>query len=217
MKRLLLGLFILFTFTGCFLNSVHPLVSEKDAVLMPGLEGTWLNDDELWTFINDPRNVTNLDLSKYELDVEFEEGEEIEETIYLVLVQKLDENTVSDEEPYVLLGRIVQLNDHYFLDRTVDRADYPGDARNQWNPLVVLQGPFGTSDPIHNRTRSGQLRPIGPHRSIDPGRPGSRRRAACGRRGPASRLTPSRTPLSHAPPPRCADFVSGCLRFDEKI
>ncbi len=116
MKRLLLGLFILFTFTGCFLKSVHPLVSEKDAVLMPGLEGTWLNDDELWTFINDPRNVTNLDLSKYELDVEFEEGEEIEETIYLVLVQKLDENTVSDEEPYVLLGRIVQLNDHYFLD-----------------------------------------------------------------------------------------------------
>lgn len=118
MKRLLLFLSLLILLPGCFLKSVHPLVADKDAVLLDGLEGTWLDGNDLWTFINDPRNVTNYDLSKYDLDIEVEDDEDITETLYLVLVQDI---TKPQEEPDILLGKVAEIGDYHYLDLTFFR------------------------------------------------------------------------------------------------
>ena len=122
MKRILLLLFVAYFFTGCFLQSVHPLVKDEDAALVDGLEGSWKEGDKVWTFINDPRNVPNYDYSKF--DIGFDEADldsvakDLEDltasSIYLVIYEDLDDE--KETEPTLLLGKVINLNNRYFLD-----------------------------------------------------------------------------------------------------
>ena len=127
MKRILLAALILFSFTGCFLKSVHPLVAEDDAVLLNNLEGTWLDGDELWTFVHNTANVSNYDFSvldeNYEMDIvdsvkisnEYQFSDTVEGNLYLVLYQDLDS---PEEEISLLIGSVGKIGNDFYLDLT---------------------------------------------------------------------------------------------------
>lgn len=123
MKRIILAVFILVTFSGCYLKSVHPLVEQKEAVLIPELQGTWIHGKELWTFIHDPNQIENLDLSIWDMEADTTADEANEDPVYLVLVSDLDD---MEKEPIALQGMITELNDQFFLDLTIFTIDGGG-------------------------------------------------------------------------------------------
>lgn len=120
MKRIILAVFILVAFSGCYLKSVHPLVEQKDAVLIPELQGTWIHGKELWTFIHDPNQIENLDLSIWDMEPDSTADEANEEPVYLVLVSDLDD---MEKEPIALLGMVTQLKGQFYLDLSVFTLD----------------------------------------------------------------------------------------------
>ena len=98
-------------FTGCFLQTVHPLVEPENSILIPGLEGRWFDDDTRWTFINDISRFPELS-PVFEGDPEQEEDSEFKNA-YLVLYENL-EDVNSDTALFV--GSVTKLNGFYFLD-----------------------------------------------------------------------------------------------------
>ena len=114
-KNILLTAIALFLFTGCFLQSVHPLVSEDEAILLNGLEGTWLDGEELWTFAHNPSLVKNYDFNFPNLGFSIEEGDTIESMQYLVVYQDINDH---DTSPQLFFGTIGAIGDNYFLDLT---------------------------------------------------------------------------------------------------
>lgn len=49
--------------SGCFLKSVHPLVTTNSAIVVDELEGVWETEDQRWTFIRNPRQTPELAVS----------------------------------------------------------------------------------------------------------------------------------------------------------
>ena len=95
MKRvplfLLLGLLCTIQ-NGCFLKSVHPLVSYEEAILVEGLEGIWESQDQRWMFMNDSEKFPNLNKyvrEKTMLDFELEEDSKLMNT-FATLFESLD-------------------------------------------------------------------------------------------------------------------------------
>ncbi len=110
-------LVLILLISGCYLKSVHPLVPTNQAVLLTGLEGRWETESQRWTFINDPRNVPNLDLSAFDIDdftVDEEEG--ITEKLYLVLYEDLENESIDSS---IFIGAVGEFNGAYFLDLSV--------------------------------------------------------------------------------------------------
>ena len=52
--------------SGCFLKSVHPLITAEKAILVEELDGVYETDDQRWTFASDknPELVADL-IRKY--------------------------------------------------------------------------------------------------------------------------------------------------------
>ena len=95
--------------TGCFLRSVHPLVTSEEAILVEGLEGIWESQNHRWTFINDPQKFPNL--------LEYIGGKttvDFERNIYMILIQNLNDTSATVNEVYV--GKAINLNNAYFMD-----------------------------------------------------------------------------------------------------
>lgn len=122
MKRAILLFSILITsamLSGCFLKSVHPLVSDEDAIDLPGISGVWGNDQERFTFIKkgEFENVSFNRIQGHDLNITMTDSgtdsTEKEDQGYLVIVEDLN-----DEKPdsSYFLGKFIQLDKEYYLD-----------------------------------------------------------------------------------------------------
>lgn len=117
--KLTLFTVILFGLSGCFLKSVHPLVSEDEAVELPGISGIWESEDERFTFIKegefDDVQLTNRFGNKSSLFIT-DSGDDSTDTdhpAYLVIYEDL-----SNEKPdsAYFFGSFIQLEQSYYLD-----------------------------------------------------------------------------------------------------
>jgi len=127
MKTIRLILLIFFGatfFSGCFLKSVHPLVSEENAILIDNLEGIWESEDQRWTFIND---FTKFPKVMMAMDAELEDEEEDNEleNAYFILFENLED---IDPDTALFIGAATELNGAYFLDlyvfaRSIDQIE----------------------------------------------------------------------------------------------
>lgn len=122
MKRsiLILSLFIIpLILGGCFLKSVHPLVSDEEAIELPGISGVWGNDEERFTFIKNGEweDVTFNDFQGQGMKVTMTDTGSVStengDHGYLVLYEDLN-----DEQPdsAYFLGKFVQFDQSYYLD-----------------------------------------------------------------------------------------------------
>ncbi len=110
-------LILILLISGCYLKSVHPLVPTNQAVLLDGLEGRWETESQRWTFINDPRNVSNLDLSAFDIDdFSIDEDEGITEKLYLVLYEDFEDDSIDSS---IFIGAVGEFKGAYFLDLSV--------------------------------------------------------------------------------------------------
>lgn len=129
MKRILLFSFffglILFTVSGCFLKSVHPLFSAKDAVLLDGLDGTYEGADQRWIFASDrhPEIVADLIRQYPAEDLSIDPGDEDSLGIpgYLILYQDLDK---PDKIPVLFLGMVGKIGDQHYLNLKLFEIDF---------------------------------------------------------------------------------------------
>lgn len=115
-KILILPLLV-FSLSGCFLKSVHPLFTAEEAILLEGLDGTFENGDQRWTFASDnnPKMLAQL-IRKYpDEDISFDPGEEdsLKMNAYLILFEETDEPNIT---PVLFLGKVGKLNGHYYLN-----------------------------------------------------------------------------------------------------
>lgn len=94
-KKLLLILLIVLILAGC-VPSLNPLYTDKDLILLPGLEGTWMDQDKnLWVFSR------NGDKS------------------YLLTL------TIETGNPQTFDANFVNLNNHIFIDLYLNNLDTP--------------------------------------------------------------------------------------------
>ncbi|MGN8225515.1 hypothetical protein [Gracilimonas sp. BCB1] len=115
-KALLLSLLVV-SLSGCFLKSVHPLFTAEEAILLEGLDGTFENGDQRWTFASDnnPKMLAEL-IRKYpDEDISFDPGEEdsLKMNAYLILFEETDEPNTA---PVLFLGKVGKLNGQHYLN-----------------------------------------------------------------------------------------------------
>lgn len=119
MKRLTILALVLITLSGCFLKSVHPLVTQDDAIIVDGLQGRWQDDDQRWTFINNPNEIPELSFSgiNYEGTFNFSANEgdtiEVNAPFYLILIEDLEKNI---PDTTLFLGAVGMIDDQLYLD-----------------------------------------------------------------------------------------------------
>ncbi len=113
---------ILILFSGCFLQSLHPLITKEKAELIEGLEGRWETEDSRWTFFRDSKDIKNISLSGLsvsgDMKFSFDEGDGLsrDDKGYFVIFEDLN-NDIPDS--VLLEGRIGRINDTYYMDITV--------------------------------------------------------------------------------------------------
>ncbi len=116
-----LSVFTILLLTGCFLKSVHPLVTDKDAILLDGLEGRWEDNDNRWTFIHDTRNFEDLN-NEIQFDynndntegsISFEDSGEMEGNSYLVILEEFSDSRIDSS---FFFGHIGSFGGNYFMD-----------------------------------------------------------------------------------------------------
>ncbi len=113
---------ILILFSGCFLQSLHPLITQEKAVQIEGLEGRWETEDSRWTFFRDSKNIKNMSLSGLSVsgDVKFsfDEGDALskDDPAYFVVYEDLNKDI---PDSVLLEAKIGRINDTYYMDITV--------------------------------------------------------------------------------------------------
>lgn len=110
-------LLIISVLSGCFLKSVHPLVKEKDSIVVSGLEGIWDGEDERWTFARSEQYMPRK-IGMNELEISFYDPQEDSLSSdnlygYLVIHEELSE---AGADTSLFLAHFVALNDNLFLD-----------------------------------------------------------------------------------------------------
>lgn len=113
------SLFLSIFLSGCFLKSVHPLVSDEEAIDLPGISGVWGNDKERFTFIKEGEfeDVSFNGIQGHDLNITMSDtGTDStgkENHGYLVVYEDLN-----NEEPdsSYFLGKFIQLDQDYYLD-----------------------------------------------------------------------------------------------------
>lgn len=121
MKRITILALVLFTLSGCFLKSVHPLITEEQSELIPGLEGRWESEDQRWTFINDGNKFEGMDYmfrQSFENDsiqgtMEITSDNVVSEKSYILIFENLQDPGNDTTYFFAKTGRI---NDDYYLD-----------------------------------------------------------------------------------------------------
>ncbi|MAO66493.1 MAG: hypothetical protein CL666_15995 [Balneola sp.] len=116
---------LLFGLSGCFLKSVHPLVSDTEAIEFDQVKGTWESEDERFTFIKEGEweDVTFNDIQGQDLSVTMSDtgtdSSHKSNPSYLVLYEDL---TKEDPDSVYFIGKFIQLKQEFYLDL------YPLDA-----------------------------------------------------------------------------------------
>ncbi len=109
-----LTILFLSLFTGCFLQSVHPLVKPENSQFVEGVIGTWEDEDQRWIFAR-PENVpeTLNQIEGFEdINEEIDDEEKVEmEFGYLVVHEDKGDNTIS-----VFIGHFTELNEQLYFD-----------------------------------------------------------------------------------------------------
>lgn len=110
--------------SGCFLKSVHPLVTNSNAVMIDGLEGVYETTDQRWTFASDrtPKLIADLFREYPDEDISFEPGETDSLGIngYLIRLEQLDGST---SYPEYFIGMIGELNGDLYLNLKLLEVD----------------------------------------------------------------------------------------------
>jgi len=103
-----------FLFTGCFLQSVHPLVKPENSQFVEGVIGTWEDEDQRWIFArpeNVPETLNQIDgFEGINEEIDDEEKEELEFG-YLVVHEDKEDKTIS-----VFIGHFIELNEQLYFD-----------------------------------------------------------------------------------------------------
>ncbi len=102
--------------SGCFLKSVHPLVTNQDAVMIGGLEGVYETSDQRWTFASDntPKLIADLFREHPDEDISFEdETDTLGINGYLIRLEQLNE---SGSHPEYFIGIFGELNGDLYLN-----------------------------------------------------------------------------------------------------
>ncbi|HAH51710.1 MAG TPA: hypothetical protein DCL80_10785 [Balneola sp.] len=113
---------ILILFSGCFLQSLHPLITKEKAELIKGLEGRWETEDSRWTFFRDSKDIKNVSLSGLnvsgDMKFSFDEGDGLSRDGkgYFVIFEDLN-NDIPDS--VLLEARVGRINNTYYMDITV--------------------------------------------------------------------------------------------------
>ncbi|MDZ7693912.1 MAG: hypothetical protein U5K69_22795 [Balneolaceae bacterium] len=114
-KLSILGFIFSFTFSGCFLKSVHPLISHSDSQRVEGLKGVWQDeDDATWYFINDItrfRQYMGMDENPFADDQTIDM-----QNAYFVFYETKFNGRI---DTTLFIGSTIELNDHYYLDLKV--------------------------------------------------------------------------------------------------
>lgn len=98
--------------TGCYLTSVHPLVSPNNSELVDGLEGVWEGEDAKLYFINDMNNFRifmGSDDRPYPDDDPAQKGRDV----YYVFYETTYEGS---RDTTLFVGSTIQLEGNYYLD-----------------------------------------------------------------------------------------------------
>lgn len=125
-----LALCSILLFSGCFLKSVHPLVTSKDAIFLEGLEGVWETDDQRWTFYNDPASIPTMNISGSnflgEFSVESDTNSTVfsDQNIYLIMLENFEH---SSPDTTLFIGFIGEFSGHNFLDLSLLEAGLSND------------------------------------------------------------------------------------------
>lgn len=111
-KYILFTFSVVILFSGCFLQSLHPLITLDDAKLIDGIEGRWEGENTRWTFFRDSKNIPAMKLNglkvKGEVSFEFDEGDglEVGDNTYFMLYEDLENNNVDSTLFEVKFGDI---------------------------------------------------------------------------------------------------------------
>ena len=119
-KLLIISLGLTLLLNGCFLKSLHPLVTEEDAVAVEGITGVWEKDDQRWTFIKEGE-FDDMTMTGKQGNAEYsismtdsgDDSSKVEQDSYLVIYEDLSE-TQADSSYF--LGSFALLNGDYYLD-----------------------------------------------------------------------------------------------------
>jgi hypothetical protein len=103
--------------SGCYLKSVHPLITADDGVILDGLEGVYETDGSRWTFAsdNDPEAVTDL-FRRYdddEISIDPGETDSLNLDGYLIMFENLEDPNPKAE---LFIGTIGEINGNMYLN-----------------------------------------------------------------------------------------------------
>lgn len=115
--KILLLPVIVFSFSGCFLKSVHPLVTSTEAIMLENLDGVYETEDQRWVFASDknPEMVANL-ISQYpDESISIEPGEEDSLGLNAYLVLFTNKQALG-ARPVLFLGMVGEINGDQFLN-----------------------------------------------------------------------------------------------------
>lgn len=129
MKRLLAFLVLLLTLTillsGCYLKSVHPLITNEQAKLITGVDGVYESDDARWTFASDENPVMIADLLRgypdKSINIEPGESDSLNMNAYLIKMEPLDD---SNEPADYFIGMIGEINNQLYLNLRLFQIDF---------------------------------------------------------------------------------------------
>ena len=101
---------------GCFLKSVHPLITSKEAIILNGLEGSWEKEDEKWTFIIDPQSIPGIEFDVFDADFDVEIPLEPD---YLIIYENFED---IEKDTTLFVGHVGKLGEYYYLDLSLFRS-----------------------------------------------------------------------------------------------
>lgn len=124
LPKLAILIVLIFSMSGCFLKSVHPLITSKDAIFVDGLDGVYETEDQRWTFASDknPKMVADLMRQYPDENISFDPGEEdsLGMNAYLVLFEN---KQAVNSKPTLFLGMIGEINGDRFLNLKILDVD----------------------------------------------------------------------------------------------
>jgi hypothetical protein len=123
MKRLLSKISILLLLmaglSGCYLKSVHPLITEETAIFVETLDGIYETDEFRWTFAsnNDPEILAQMiktyDDADSNVDADTTGTEILDFTGYLIMRESLDDQ---DKKPDLFIGLAGYIGSELFIN-----------------------------------------------------------------------------------------------------
>lgn len=121
-KYVVFALSVVILLPGCFLQSLHPLITNENSKLVKGIEGQWEGENDRWTFFRDSKNIPQMKLSgfniKGEISFEFDEGDGLEagDNTYFLLYEDLDSGNVDSTLFEAKFGKI---GNNTFMDLSI--------------------------------------------------------------------------------------------------